>query len=57
MIDTSKAQRVIHWKPTTLEQAIKETCEFFNSADIYVKELKTAKQKFEKVDKYYPQSS
>ena len=57
MIDISKAKLEIGWKPTSLEQAVKDTHEFFKHADFYVKEFKIAEKKFEKVNKYYPESS
>jgi len=55
MIDISKAKQEIEWKPTSLEQAVRETYEFFQDADFYDKEFKIAEKKFEKVKKYYPE--
>lgn len=54
MINIDKAKKQFGWKPTKLRDAVKDTYEFFKDAETYSKELKIAKKKFMKVDKYYP---
>ena len=53
-LNISKAKEILQWTPTPIEEALRDTTEFFSRADKYLKELKIMTKKFEKVNKYYP---
>jgi len=53
ILDCSKAKSQLNFMPTPIDQAIKESVEFFMNANSYPKELAIAQRKVAKVAKYY----
>ena len=53
-LSIEKAQKMLDWKPSKLEDALNDTTQFFLTAGKYKKELKIVEKKYSKVNKYYP---
>lgn len=56
-INIEKAKTVLGWKPTQMDEALVDTVAFFLEADKYKKEFGVVVKKFQKVYKYYPDST
>ena len=56
-LDISKAKKVLDWNPSTLEDAIKITNNFFAKSSQYPMEMKKVASKILKVQEYYEQTT